>query len=172
VPPLGLSIHLGCTVFNNIAKAALLPQGGKALFFHQLDNEVFKTLPCTIEISVGHYFVVLRDSAGVGPAKQSLTVSVALTMGGAETYTDDVKAKTYKIIFKVSDCIPPYKSDAGEMVNDRFTSKLIESEKPVNIVVTDNVGCGAEKEVAHTVEVCNLPCEGMARYCSYRLWMP
>ena len=45
VPPLGLSIQLGCTLANGIAEATLLPQGGTAPFTYQLDDQVFKPLP-------------------------------------------------------------------------------------------------------------------------------
>lgn len=171
VPPLGLSIQLGCTLSNNIAEATILPQGGKAPFTYKLDNQVFKTLQGTIQLSIGSHTVVIRDSAGAESAQQSFTVPAALTIG-AETYSDDTKTKTYKISFKISGGTPPYKSDAGEIIGDTFTSKSMESEKPVKITIIDNVGCGAEKEFTHTVAVCNLPCNGIARRCGYRFWMP
>ncbi len=171
VPPLGLSIYLGCTLSNGIAEATLLPQGGMAPFTYQLDNQVFKTLQGSIQLSVGPHTVIIRDSAGAESAPQTFTVPNALTIG-AETYTDDSKTKTYKISFKISGGTPPYKSDAGDITDDAFTSKPIESEKPVKIAVIDNVGCSAEKGFTHTVAVCNLPCAGIARRCGYRFWMP
>lgn len=171
VPPLGLSINLGCTLASGIAEATLLPQGGKTPFTYQLDNQVFKTLQGTIQLSVGPHSVVIRDSAGAESVPQSFTVPGALTIE-AETYTDDLKTKTYQISFKISGGTPPYKSDAGEVTGDTFSSKPIESEKPVKIVVTDNVGCSAEKTFTHTVPVCNLPCDGIARRCGYRFWIP
>ncbi|MEN6620784.1 MAG: hypothetical protein ABFD50_04485, partial [Smithella sp.] len=171
LPPLGLSIQLGCTLSNGIAEATLLPQGGKAPFTYQLDNQVFKMLQGTIQLSVGPHTVVIQDSSGTESALQSFTVPAALTTG-AETYTDDAKTKTYKISFKISGGTPPYKSDAGEITGDTFTGKSIESEKPVKITIIDNVGCSAEKEFTHTVAVCNLPCNGIARRCGYRFWMP
>ena len=171
VPPLGLTVELGCTDPSGTAEATLTPQGGMAPITYQLDNQPFRALTGTIPLTVGPHTLIIRDSAGAESAPQSLTVPEPLTIG-AETYTDDVAANTYTVHFDISGGTPPYTANTGAVTGSTYTSQPVNSGGSIRVTVTDSVGCTVSQGFTHTVkEPCNLPCDGQSRRCAYRLWL-
>jgi len=171
VPPLGLTVELGCTDPSGTAEATLTPQGGMAPITYQLDNQPFQALTGTLLLSAGPHTIVIRDSAGAESALQSLTVPEPLTIG-EETYTDDVEANTYTISFDISGGTPPYSAAPGTVTGSTYTSPPVNSGDTISVTITDSVGCTASQAFQHTVEEpCNLPCDGQSRRCAYRLWL-
>jgi hypothetical protein len=173
LPPLGLSVALGCTDPETLtAEATLTPQGGMAPMTYKLDEQPFKELTGKIVLPVGPHTLVIRDSSGAESAPQSLTVPEPLTIGAA-SYTDDVPAQTYRVSFTVSGGTPPYVSDFGAVSGTAYTSESVKSGDEFGVTIGDSVGCKRSEKFIHTVPPpCDLPCDGKARRCGYRFWLP
>lgn len=173
VPPLGLTVQLGCTdPAKGTAEATLNPKGGTGPFLYKLDQQPFQELKGALELTEGPHTLGICDSAGAQSALQSLTVPKALAIG-EETYTDYVEAKTYTVGFTISYGTVPYTADSGTVAGNAYTSAPVESEKPIKVEITDSAGCKISKEFQHTVgSACTLPCEGLAVRCGYLFWIP
>ena len=171
VPPLGLTVELGCTSPNGAAEAKLTPQGGSPPISYQLDDQPFQALTGTLLLSVGSHTITIRDSAGAESAPQSITVPEPLTIG-EEDYTDDIEANTYTVRFAISGGTPPYTTDVGTITDNIYTSPPTNSGNTISAAITDSADCTESRDFTHTVEEpCNLPCDGQSRRCAYRLWL-
>lgn len=170
VPPLGLTVELACTTSSGTAEATLTPQGGSPPITYQLDNQPFRALTGRLLLSAGPHTITIRDSAGAESAPQSITVPRPLTVG-EETYTD-VDTATYTVSFPVSGGTPPYTANAGTIAGSTYTSPPVNSGDTISVTITDSAECTTTQTFQHTVpEPCNLPCDGQARRCAYRLWL-
>lgn len=171
LPPLGLTVELGCTAPSGRAEAKLTPQGGVAPISYQVDNQPFQPLTGAIRLSVGAHTLVIRDSAGAESAPQSITVPAPLTIS-QETYIDDVAQNTYRVSFIISGGAPPYTAGTGTVTGSIYTSPPVNSGATIGVTIVDSVDCSVTKDFSHTVpEDCNLPCDGQSRRCAYRLWL-
>lgn len=170
-PPLGLSVELGCIdPTYKWAEATLTPQGGMRPFTYQLDNQPFKQLTGKLLLAAGPHTILIRDSSGAESASQSLTVPEPLTIE-KETYIDKVADQTYQVRFDISGGTPPYTADSGTIDGHTYTSEPVKSEEPISVKITDSVKCSIKsKEFKHSV--CTLPCNGIARRCGFRFWVP
>ena len=168
VPPLGLSVKLGCTSSDGTAKATLTPQGGMAPFSYQLDKQPFRELKGDLVLAAGSHTLALRDSAGAESAPQSLDVPDTLTIGG-ETYLDKVPTLEYQVSFAISGGTKPYQADSGTVNDFTYTSAPVKSGADTSVTITDGAGCTATQKFTHTV--CNLPSGGQSRRSAYRLWI-
>jgi SprB-like repeat protein len=171
-PPIGFAVELGCTKADGRAEATITPQGGAAPYTIQLDNGAFQPLTGKPALAVGDHTIVIRDSAGVESAPQSLTVPAALVIG-AETFTEDIPKQTYQVSFKITGGAAPYTADSGVVDGDTYTSAPVKSDESIKIAITDSAGCKTSKEFTHKVAPpCDLPCKGIALRCGFRFWMP
>ncbi len=173
VPPLGLTVNLGCTAPNGSAEATLTPQGGMPPISYQLDNQPFEELTGNLLLTAGAHTLVIRDSAGAESALQSISVPGPMAVG-TEAYSDDVPAQSYQVGFEISGGTPPYQAEPGTITGTTtFLSKPIKSGETVKVTITDSKGCHVSKEFTHTVATgCDLPCDGLAIKCGYRFWLP
>lgn len=149
-PPLGLTVELGCTTPNDTAEATLTPQGGMAPFTYQLDNQPFRALTGTLQLTVGDHTLLIRDSAGAESAPQSITVPEPLRIG-AETYTDDATTRRYTVRFAIAGGTPPYTASGGMIDAGTFTSPSVISGDTITATITDGAGCAVSKDFTHTV---------------------
>lgn len=175
-PPLGFALTLGCTGAIPgaaiTASATITPQGGVAPFTYQLDNQPFQPLSGALQLTVGTHTIVLRDSEGSESTPQTIIVPGPLTIG-AETYIDNPAAGTWQVQFQITGGTAPYTADSGTVTGDIYLSKDIPSGETFKVEIKDNVGCTVSKEFTHQVAApCDLPCNGIARRCGYRFWIP
>lgn len=171
-PPIGFAVELGCTNTDRRAEATITPQGGAAPYTIQLDNGPFKPLTGKPTLSVGEHTIVIRDSAGVVSAPQTLTVPAALVIG-TEKFSEDIRQQTYQVSFNISGGVAPYAADSGSVAGDTYTSVSVKSNETVKITITDSTGCTTSKEFKYQVTPpCDLPCKGIALQCGFRFWMP
>jgi hypothetical protein len=169
-PPIGFSVALGCTNANGRAEATITPQGGAAPYTIQLDNGVFRPLTGKPSLTVGDHTIVIRDSAGVESAPQTVTVPAMLTIGTG-VFTDDVPKQKYQVSFSISGGVAPYTADSGTINGNTYTSGPVDSGASITVGITDSVGCKASQTFTHKVAApCTLPCDGISRRCAYRLW--
>lgn len=172
LPPLGLSVALGCTDENGSALATLTPEGGMQPVSYQLDGQPYKKLDGPITLGVGDHTVTIRDSAGAESAQQQVTVPSTLRLG-KENYIDDLSAKTYQVSVPVSGGVMPYTSDTGTININNYLGKPVPSGEQVKVVVRDSAGCETSQEYQHEVKPqCDLPCKGIAQRGGYRFWLP
>nr|WP_315219943.1 hypothetical protein [uncultured Duganella sp.] len=172
LPPLGLSVSLGCTDEKGNATATLTPEGGMQPVSYQLDGQPYKKLDGPVTLGVGDHPVAIRDSAGSESAQQQVTVPSTLRLG-KETYIDDVSAKTYQVSVPVSGGVMPYASDTGAININTYLGKPVPSGEKVKVVVRDSAGCETSREYQHEVKPqCDLPCKGIAQRGGYRFWLP
>lgn len=169
-PSLGLAVQFGCTDENGTAEITVTPQGGTAPFTYQLDTQPFLELKGNLVLATGTHTLAIRDSLGAESAPKSLVVPARLTIG-TEDYIDNVAAQTYQVSFNISGGTPPYQAGSGTVTDNAFTSVPVRSDEATPVVITDSAGCQASKEFKHTVQACNLPCDGQSRRCAYRLWI-
>lgn len=172
LPPLGLSVALGCTDEKGNATATLTPEGGMQPVSYQLDGQPYKKLDGPVTLSAGDHTIAIRDSAGSESAQQQLTVPSALRLG-KETYVDNMSAKTYQVSVPISGGVMPYASDTGAININIYLSKPVPGGEKVKVVVRDSAGCETSREYQHEVKPqCDLPCKGIAQRGGYRFWLP
>jgi hypothetical protein len=172
LPPLGLQVTLGCTNSDGNAEATLVPEGGMLPISYQLDGLPFAPLVGALLLVSGPHTVSIRDSAGSASLPQALTVPATLRTEQPE-FSDDQESMSYRVSFLVSGGTLPYAADSGSIDFNRYTSVAIASGEPLRVVLTDAAGCQTGAEFTHTVPpLCVLPCDGFARRCGYRFWLP
>jgi hypothetical protein len=170
-PPLGLSVALACTNPAGNAEATLTPGGGLAPIIYQLDGQPFQPLSGPVLLSAGPHTLRIRDSAGAESAPQALIVPSSLQIG-EEAYTDDLAAMSYQVAFRVSGGTLPYAVNSGSIKFNSYLSAPVPSGKALDVEITDSAGCKTSAKFTHTVPKCELPCDGFARRCGYRFWLP
>jgi hypothetical protein len=90
---------------------------------------------------------------------------------GAEDYTDDVASGTYRVSFTISGGTAPYTADSGTIVGTTYTSAALKSDEGITVKIVDSKKCSiVSEEFRH--KVCSLPCEGIAKRCGFRFWIP
>ncbi|MDB5908856.1 MAG: hypothetical protein JWP34_2970, partial [Massilia sp.] len=172
LPPLGLQVALSCTDAAGNAEGTLTPSGGLAPISYQLDGQPWAPLDGPVLLSSGPHTVAIRDSAGSASAPQAIIVPAKLRTE-APTFTDNQETMTYTVTFLVSGGTLPYAADSGAIEFNQYTSAPVDSGTPLKVVITDAAGCQTSTEVTHTVpSKCDLPCDGFARRCGYRFWLP
>ncbi|MES3020479.1 MAG: hypothetical protein V4857_02730 [Pseudomonadota bacterium] len=171
LPPLGLSVSLGCTDAENSALATLTPAGGVAPIVYQLDGQPFKALTGPVQLGVGEHTLAIRDSAGAQSAPQSVNVPSPLRIG-REEYIDDAATRTYRVGFKVSGGTPPYAATPDGLDGDSYISDPVPGGQPIKVEIRDAAGCETSREFTHEVIVCDLPCGGIAQRGGHRIWLP
>ncbi|MBJ7312001.1 hypothetical protein ACFOLJ_23565 [Rugamonas sp. CCM 8940] len=172
LPPLGLTITLGCTDANGVALATLTPAGGMAPISYQLDGQPFKALTPTVALSVGEHTLAIRDSAGAESAQQTVAVPSTLRLGEAD-FIDDVTNMTYQVGLAISGGVMPYLTDFGTININQYISPPVPSGETAMVAVRDSAGCSVMRDYSHVVVApCDLPCKGIARRAGYRFWLP
>jgi hypothetical protein len=171
LPPLGLSVALGCTNAAGSAEATLTPSGGLAPITYQLDGQPFKPLTGPLLLAAGPHKLSIRDSAGAQSALQELVVPGTLIIG-APGYTEDLETMTWRVAFPVTGGTLPYQADSGNIDFNQFTSDPVPAAEALKVVIADSAGCEVSGEFRHEMAVCKLPCDGFAVRCGYRFWLP
>jgi hypothetical protein len=173
LPPLGLSIALGCTDASGSALATLTPEGGMAPISYQLDGQPYQLLAGPVALAVGEHTLAIRDSAGAESAPQDISVPSQLRLGEPE-YQEDPASMTWRASIPILGGVLPYTTSSGGAIDiNRYLSESAPSGDAVKVEISDSAGCATGGEYSHEVEpACDLPCEGVARRCGFRFWMP
>jgi hypothetical protein len=173
-PPVFTTV-IGCTNENNVAPVTVTPEGGVAPYSIKIDAAEYTELGTnSILLSPGVYTFTIKDAEGTESDPKTITVQGILTIG-AETFTDDLTNNTWVVAFPITGGTAPYSvaGGTGTIVGSNFTSNPNVSGATLAINITDSKGCVANKEFNHVVEApCSLPCDGLAKKCGYRFWMP
>ncbi len=174
---LALAVTLGCTSqagsAESLAVATLTPQGGTAPYTMKVDTGNFVPLTGTVNLTPGQHTIIIRDSAGAESAPQVVNVPFALDFTNIE-FIENPADGTYQVQFVVVGGVPPYTVQSGNaQINlSVATSTAVKNGESIVIKVSDGVGCAFERTFTHEFAACDLPCEGIARRCAYRFWIP
>ncbi|HSF88365.1 MAG TPA: hypothetical protein VLA46_03045, partial [Saprospiraceae bacterium] len=173
-PPV-FTTAFGCTNENNVAQVTVTPEGGVAPYSIKIDDADYTELGTnSLLLSSGEHTFTIKDAEGTESDPKSITVPGILTIG-AETYTDNLANNTWQVVFPISGGTAPYTTSGGTgtVSDSTFTSIPNASGATLPIQISDSKGCIATRDFTHTVEApCKLPCDGIAKKCGYRFWMP
>jgi hypothetical protein len=173
-PPLGFALTLGCTTRDNISTAVITPQGGVAPFTVQIDAQPAQPLVSTVQLTVGPHTLIIRDSEGSESAPQTVNVPAPLVIV-APTFIDNPADGTYQVTFTITGGQAPYTpiDGVGTINGNVFLSAPVSSGKTIPVSIGDSAGCKTSEEFTHEVPAgCDLPCDGIAKRCGYRFWIP
>ena len=170
--PPTFGVQIGCTNPDQQAEVTVTPKGGVAPYTYKLDQAAFLPLTGKVLIPSGSHTLVIQDSEGTQSDPLTVAIPEALTIG-KESYSDDTAARTYRVTFSIAGGKAPYTANTGAITGNTYMSPPVRSEEPITIEISDSVGCKTSKEFKHTVAPpCDLPCDGIAMRCGYRLWLP
>ncbi|MGB4850373.1 MAG: SprB repeat-containing protein [Saprospiraceae bacterium] len=172
-PPLGFTIKIGCTDSNGSALVTITPDGGTPPFTYQLDAQTALPLAGQVPLNAGSHSILIRDNEGTESSPQNINIPSPLAIGQEDIIS--TSPSTWRVIFPISGGTPPYKvtGGTGTIDGDDFESSVFPAGTSVKIEIVDSVGCPVSKEFRHDAEPpCTLPCDGIARRCGFRFWLP
>lgn len=173
-PPV-FTTAIGCTDANNSAQVNVTPVGGVAPYSIKVDEDDYTALGAnTLLLSSGEHTIIIKDAEGTESDPKTLMIPDILAIGG-ETYTDDFVNNTWQVVFPITGGTAPYSvtGGTGTINSSTFTGNATPGGGTIQVQIVDSAGCVVSREFTHVVEApCKLPCDGIAKRCGYRFWMP
>lgn len=151
----------------------LNPEGGEPPYYYRINSGDFVKYEKPLVLDPGEYTLTIRDSAGSESDTLKISVPTPLQLSAPDFRCEN---GLYVVGIKIGGGRPPYKllsEGAGKLTDaNTFASIPVPGDQPLAVTIGDSAGQTAGNTYIFKCPPANQkPCGGIARKCSYRLWL-